>query len=27
LIASRKANAVIKVDSKDKPSVYLDDTN
>jgi sugar lactone lactonase YvrE len=27
LVASRKANAVIKVDSKDKASVYLDDTN
>jgi sugar lactone lactonase YvrE len=27
LIASRKANAVIKVDAADKASVYLDDTN
>jgi sugar lactone lactonase YvrE len=27
LIASRKANAVIKVDANDKASIYLDDTN
>src|ERR1051326_7888643 len=27
LIASRKANTVVKVDAGDKPSVYLDDTN